>query len=475
MARSLATTAGLQANGEFEHAFSKTRFTVRTDSSGVWQTLQRPGESETLRVQYVIGSGAHAFGYLAQVGDHLFQSPVSYYTKRAAWDIAPGYEQTSDPDFSRPVTLECVLCHSDKPRPRADTLNSYQSPPFEGLGIGCDRCHGPTEAHLKRPVPGSIISPAKLPQAARDSVCEQCHLAGEIRIPNAGKSVADFHAGERTEDVYTTYVIPHGPEEKIKVISQAEQLAMSMCARNSHGKLWCGTCHNPHEMPARAAEYFRARCLTCHGATLDPAHAAPGRDCVACHMPARPAKDGGHTSFTDHRITRFAHAPERPPVPGAELRAWREPPEPVQQRNLAMALVTVGLQNSEPQQVIRGYRMLSHMESGLSGDAAALTVLGNVLLTAKEPAEAKKRFERALELRPKFAPYEVNLAAALLAAGDSAGALSHLQRAVALDPLLPQAVQLLSQVYTAEGQRDKAETVMAQYRAAMGIGMKPGQ
>ena len=162
-------------------------------------------------------------------------------------------------------------------------------------------------------------------------------------------------------------------------------------------------------------------------------------------------------------------------MPGAELRAWREPPEPVRQRNLAMALVTVGLQTSEPQQVIRGYRMLSHMESGLSGDAAALTVLGNVLLTAKEPAEAKKRFERALELRPKFAPYEVNLAAALLAAGDSAGALPHLQRAVALDPLLPQAVQLLSHFYTAEGQREKAENVMAQYRAAMGIGMRPGQ
>jgi hypothetical protein len=44
-----------------------------------------PNETQTVRLSYAIGSGAHAFGFLAQIGNHLFQSPVSYYDQRRAW------------------------------------------------------------------------------------------------------------------------------------------------------------------------------------------------------------------------------------------------------------------------------------------------------------------------------------------------------------------------------------------------------
>jgi hypothetical protein len=108
------------------------------------------------------------------------------------------------------------------------------------------------------------------------------------------------------------------------IVMRARMLqAMSPAILAWMGKLWCGTCHNPHETQQRAA-YFRDRCLSCHGATLEKSHAAPGRDCVACHMPRLPARDGGHTVFTDHRITRQpklaskANA-EQPP----NLSAWR--------------------------------------------------------------------------------------------------------------------------------------------------------
>lgn len=460
--------AGPQPAGAFEHAFSGTRFTIRNEAGRVVQSLERNGEAQSATVQYAIGSGSHAFGYLADVEGHLFQSPVSYYTKRKIWDVAPGYENTPEPDFSRPVTVECLLCHSDQPRLVPNTLNSYQSPPFGQLGIQCDRCHGPYGAHLKNPVPGSIINPAKLARAARDSICEQCHLSGEVRIPNPGKSIADFDPGERIEDVYTVYVVPHGAEKSIKVISQAEQLALSACARNSGGKLWCGTCHNPHEIPAEPAEYFRERCLSCHAANLSASHAAPGRDCIACHMPSRPAKDGGHTAFTDHRIARLPEEESTLPA-GDDLVAWREPEPSVRQRNLALALVTSGMENRKPSQVIRGYKMLNRTGPSINGDAAALTVLGNVLLTGQQPVEAEHAFARALALRPNFAPYEVNLAGAMVAAGDSAGAVQHLETAVKLDPLLSQAVQLLSQAYRMQGEPAKADDLIARYRASMGI------
>ena len=463
-----------QPAGSFTHAFSGTTFTAGENGPTAFQSFERHNESGTLPVEYAIGSGHHAAGYLVQIAGHLFQSPIAYYTKRRSWDMAPGYEQAPEPDFSRPVTLECLFCHSDKPLPVPDTLNTYQTPPFAREPIWCDRCHGPVEFHLKRPIPGSILNPARLSGAVRDSICEQCHLAGEVRIPNPGKTAADFLPGQRLEDVYTVYVLPHRVENTVRVISQSEQLALSVCARSSGGKLWCGTCHNPHDVPARPAEYYRERCLTCHGATLEASHAAPGRNCIACHMPPRPAKDGGHTAFTDHRIAR--HPEEFPAAPiGAELTAWREPEEPLRSRNLALALVTAGVQNRDANQVIRGYRMLNRLEQNFSDDPVVLTALGNILLKGKQPAEAEQRFERALRLRPRYAPYEVNLAGALLAEGNTSSAIQHLERAVQLDPLLYQAVELLSRAEKMQGNTSRAEEILNSYRKAMGIRVKPAE
>ena len=46
----------------------------------------------------------------------------------------------------------------------------------------------------------------------------------------------------------------------VKVVSHVEQLALSACARKSDGKLWCGTCHDPHRPPA-STQLYRERCM----------------------------------------------------------------------------------------------------------------------------------------------------------------------------------------------------------------------
>jgi tetratricopeptide (TPR) repeat protein len=465
MARSLGAPAN-QPSGSFEHAASKTQFTVATDSTGMVQSLKRHDDSETHRVAFVVGSGKHAFGYLIQIADHLFQSPLSYYTRAQRWDVAPGYEESLEPDFSRPVTPECLLCHSGKALPRPDTLNSYASPVFTAEAIGCERCHGDAQSHLKRPRRGTILNPAKMAEAARDSVCEQCHLAGEIRIPNPGKSLADFRLGEPLENTYTVYVAAQKPGAEIKVVSHSEQLALSACARNSGGNLWCGTCHNPHEKPANPIAYYREKCLTCHASTLDRAHAAAERDCVGCHMPEASARDGGHTAFTDHRIRRRpTHVDSAPEI--ADLRAWREPDATERDRNLALALVTHGLENQSSSEVIRGFKVMNRIERQFPDDAAFATALGSVLLRAKQPQEALRRFGKAQELRPAYAPYEVNYAAALVEVGRTGEAVTHLKRALELDPLLQSGVELLARVYRMQGRSGSADDLQRRYRAAM--------
>jgi hypothetical protein len=468
MARSISPASD-RFVGSFLQQTSQTRFESQTTSNQLYQSYSRLGESAKLPAPYAIGSGDHAVGFLLRAGDHLFQSPISYYTRRKLWDMAPGYEQASHPDFSRPVTAECLTCHSNSPQPVPETLNTYRTPAFDGGAISCERCHGSAAEHLKKPIPGSILNPAKLPVAARDSICEQCHLAGEIRIPNPGRSLTDFRPGQTLEDVYTVYVKAQSADGRIKVISHSEQLAQSLCARRSAGKLWCATCHNPHDKPANPVAYFRDRCLSCHAATLPQSHATPEQGCTGCHMPQRPAKDGGHTAFTDHRIRRHPDGEVEESPANADPMPWREPAGPLRARNLALAQVTLGLQDSSSAQVIRGFRTLSRLEPSLSNDPLALTELGTILLTAKQPGEAEKRFRRALQLRPDFAPYEVNLASALADEGDLAQAKDHFERALKLDPLLQTGVYRLAALYRQMGQAVKADQLLAQYRTSMGI------
>src|SRR5262245_31818113 len=204
-------------------------------------TLEQEVVTVEFKVDYVIVSGNHAFGYLVNVGGYLFQSPISYYSQKRIWDMAPGYETDRNPDFTRPVTAECLWCHAGKPLPVAKTLNKYEQPPFREEAISCDRCHGIVNEHVKRPSAKNIINPARLPVRARDSVCEQCHLSGEARIARPGKQIGDFQPGEELEKTFSVYVFDTPAESGLKVISHVQQLARSVCQLKSAGKLWCGT------------------------------------------------------------------------------------------------------------------------------------------------------------------------------------------------------------------------------------------
>src|SRR3954451_9366961 len=139
MAQSLSRSAGPQ-QGSFVHKLSGTKVVVRPAGRTVQISMTRDGLSGSLPVDYVIGSGSHAYGYLIRTGNYLFEAPISFYVGRKSWDMAPGYEADPQPDFTRPVTTECLQCHSGRPRPVVGTLNRFEDPPFESEGITCDRC-----------------------------------------------------------------------------------------------------------------------------------------------------------------------------------------------------------------------------------------------------------------------------------------------------------------------------------------------
>jgi tetratricopeptide (TPR) repeat protein len=393
MGRSAGKPTG-HPSGVVNHSASKTRFVIQATGEGMRHRMERPDSQADFPVAWFIGSGNHGRSYLIERDRRLFQSPVSWYTQRGRWDLSPGYDKDPRPDFSREVTGDCLFCHA-----------SARLEP-----IGCERCHGLVERHLAKPSKENIVNPVRLAPRVRDSVCEQCHLGGQARIPNPGRQFSDFQPGQLLEDVFTVYTA--GASKGFQVVSHVEQLAQSRCAQASGEKMWCGSCHNPHGNPADSEQYSR-RCLSCHNDGLPQSHPAASQGCAGCHMPKREAWDGGHAAFTDHRIQR-RRSPLTPDEP-SPLRAWREPAPQFRERNLGLAHVSVGERDSSMTDLEEGYRRLSILPSP---DAAVETALGLVLLRRSKPLEALAHFERAAAAG-QDPDHQHNLAIALRQAAES--------------------------------------------------------
>jgi predicted CXXCH cytochrome family protein len=266
-------------------------------------------------VRYALGSGTRGVSFLVErEGGALSQSPISWYTQGRRWDLAPSYRAINQ-HFERPILPECLFCHADRAEAVPGALNRYEVA-TAGHAIGCERCHGPGEDHVRltgatdddgRP---TIVNPGALEPYLREAVCGQCHLQGEARVLRAGHSPEDFRPGRPFDEVFAVFVRPGGGTLRNRSIGHVEQMHASRCYRASEGRLGCISCHDPHAAPApeEKAAYYRERCLACHqerGCSLpEPERLARQDDCAACHMPPSELTDIAHTAATLHHIPR---------------------------------------------------------------------------------------------------------------------------------------------------------------------------
>ena len=389
----------------FSHKPSATSFAILNRGSKPSHRIERNGLQAEYPLAYRIGSGNHATGFLVRIGEWLFQSPAAHYNRLNQWDVAPGYEAMTHPDFNRRVTEDCLSCHSS-------------GPPDALAPIHCDQCHGSSSEHLQKPTRANIINPARLGPAARDAVCEQCHLNGEARILNPS-GITPTHA----------IAVFDRPRNDLRVVSHVEQLALSACSRQSEGRLWCGSCHQPHG----AAIDINAQCRSCHESKLTASH--QGRnDCTQCHMPKRDAVDGGHTAFTDHRIQRTA-APAATGNTPSRLRLWRDmPTADLRERNLGLASILVGERDGSAELINYGYRRLAAVFPKYSRDPDVLASLGMVLFLKDQKQDARKLLEAAVRERPRDAALHEKLGLIRRAGADIPAAIQSLEKSIALDP-----------------------------------------
>lgn len=311
------------------------------------QTREVMGTAEVRRTV-----GSHRYQqYLAQVpgqGGNYTRLHLLWHAGDQRWvhingaflyDDAQGFN-----DHIATWNHNCIFCHNTGPQPRIQNAEALYQRLYRGerfnfldearydsqvaeLGIACESCHGPGEAHARknrdplrrnllalsdRPDP-TIVNPARLPPERASEVCGQCH--GQ-RLPvrtDLVETWLDSGPTYRPGEVLAEHVRlvrreepgPPGRPDLYRLrfwedgtprLSAYEMQGHSASPCTSEGQASCQTCHAAHggDVNGMMREGARegAPCLACHQAVAAdiPAHTRHAADssgsvCVDCHMP----------------------------------------------------------------------------------------------------------------------------------------------------------------------------------------------
>ena len=196
---------------------------------------------------------------------------------------------------------DCIRCHAVAGK-TVGTPDYWLTSVAE-LGIACEACHGPAEAHVEfhrdgkvGPEPSSLINPSKCDPKVAGQICGQCHSDSDR------SQMDEYHAGDdllKTQRMYdlttTKYQANYWPDGTQRVGGR-EYTAMVKSACYLKGELHCLSCHSmhksdPNDQLAAKMESNEA-CLQCHDSyrnrieehTHHEANSS-GSKCYNCHMP----------------------------------------------------------------------------------------------------------------------------------------------------------------------------------------------
>ncbi|MFQ5733165.1 MAG: tetratricopeptide repeat protein [Planctomycetaceae bacterium] len=395
---------------------------------------------QSVPVHFALGSGKRGRSYLIDRDGRLFVSPIAWYSAKKRWDLAPGYTPGRHERFERRAVDMCLRCHVGRVNRAPDALDTFGTPAFHAMSIGCQNCHGPGRDHVRFHRDGGeseetdpIVNPRRLSPSRRESICNQCHLTGEETILRPGKSAYDFRPGRHVNEIMSVFVRKnHGRETSagMTAVGQVLQMRSSTCYQKSGGRMGCTSCHDPHSVPSatRRVAYFRSRCLSCHSEpkttcalTEQQRRRPPARNsCVHCHMPAFGASDIPHTAQTDHRILRkpvlFTVKPgaRTPPnrAPGksaalslADLQIFDLSAHPISRSDLGRArgIVLAGIaeRNGSIETARIAETLLRPVSRSSPKDVDVLEALADVCVLQNRPTEAVEYWNKALRIDPR--------------------------------------------------------------------------
>ncbi|HYO81545.1 MAG TPA: tetratricopeptide repeat protein [Bryobacteraceae bacterium] len=510
MANSIRPTEGatpLEDDAVFDHEPSRKRYVL----SRTYQRRTTPAGDDAFHraATHTIGSGKNARSYLHRSADgELTQLPLSWYTQEKRWGMSPGYDAPNHPDFARTVEPGCLFCHTSYP------LSGAAAPTLQS-GIDCQRCHGPGSDHVSKPAKRNIVRDGGI-----DVCLQCHLQSTSDPLPHAvlrfGRGVYSYRPGEKLGEYAVHFDYPSEVRSnKFEINSHGYRLLQSACFIKSAAKVQCVSCHNPHgEVTATAVrDRTRTACLGCHAPHRDER----GADCASCHMPRSRAQDAVHVTMTDHRIMRQARSGATEPLPerhdvhaGAiALMFPNELPASLHSlylgfaylqgradtqaglhllsgtRNLpgevvaevAKALADLGQIDAAARKIeavqavlsrtdhlafgqllLRAGRMQgakAHLEQALPAGEAHMG-LASIALKEGRSAEAAEHWRRAAHHARVRTDALANVGALYLESGDLARAFTAASESVAFEPNGAEGNTVLSRVFAARGEFDKA-------------------
>jgi hypothetical protein len=275
----------------------------------------------------------------------LYVLPTFWHRESQRWidwkEIAPVPD--GNHDLRQIWNVTCFNCHATNLAKNFDAASKTYNTTWTEMGIGCEGCHGPGEAHValmrawekdpstrpsyddssKNRELGRILkifSPRSAEPRAVYETCAYCH-------GNKRNYLTGFTPGDRVTDYAEPFLMsepipdndPQGeywPDGKPSRFNRPQALMLSGCFRPSTGSgrapVTCTNCHvahgskNEHSLKVaireirNGREFFTAQsdllCVQCHKAqspepkaqSLNPhTHHAPdsqGSRCIGCHM-----------------------------------------------------------------------------------------------------------------------------------------------------------------------------------------------
>ena len=236
---------------------------------------------ERMVFDFAFGSGRHATTFVSLLPSAPGMSPgsresrLTYFVRDDSLGITPAQKATDHSPGVNPMgrdrdpdeTLHCFACHvttfSEHDLLRLDVATMR-------AGVGCERCHGPGEAHVaaaRRGGSGSSLSFGKVWTAdGQMQICGECHRHPSQAAPGQIR-----------------------PDNPVIARFQPVGLMQSACYRRSDGALSCMTCHNPHSVASTDRSSYEASCLSCHAPSTVPPSARSLPATAASTATCRPA------------------------------------------------------------------------------------------------------------------------------------------------------------------------------------------
>lgn len=264
--------------------------------------------------------------------------PLVYLIKDKRWVPREEAFIRGPADRGRMVTQwnhHCIRCHSTAGNPGLDEKGMLKSRVAE-LGIACEACHGPGQAHVLRqqalakdPKPkGSedpdttVVNPARLDHRRSSMVCGQCHGLYVTRDEYAMRFAREGVLFRPGEDLNKTRYYMQHPHSNPTPASRAdlqrnpkfysdrwwgdgtilgagrEYTGLMASACYKKGEISCVSCHSMHrsdpdDQLKQGADTAQA-CVGCHhepkfnaAISTHTFHSAnsEGSNCLNCHMP----------------------------------------------------------------------------------------------------------------------------------------------------------------------------------------------